>query len=344
MADNRQLSKPRPRALSRISDLSRMLATPLKLEVLDLRHFSAAALRPLLEEEAAKWQDRLLWDYSRSIELLLEYVNSRSLTGYVAMRQGRVAGYAFGVCEAAKAVMGDAYAFGEGSATGNPVCELLLDHLLETLQATPGISRVESQLLLFPDQALQRPFEEAGFRPFPRCFMMCELGGEIAGERIAREFRIEAWQPEAYVSSAALIHEAYRGHTDSEINDQYQTVQGAQRFLHNIVHFPGCGVFDPRNSWLLREARTGELEGVLLCSRVRGDAAHITQLCVRDRLRGQGLGSALLRHCLRELGKQGLATASLTVTESNRQAMGLYHRYGFRARQQFEAWVWDRNR
>ena len=321
-----------------------MFATSSQLEVLDLRHFSAAALRPLLEEEATKWQARLLWDYSRSIELLLEYVNSRSLTGYVAVRQGRVAGYAFGVCEAAKAVMGDVYAFGEGDQRTNPVCELLLNHLLETLQATPGITRVESQLLLFPDGALQRPFAEAGFQPFPRCFMLCELRGAIEGGEVGKEFRIEPWQPEAYPPAAALIHEAYRGHTDSEINDQYQTVGGAQRFLHNIVHFPGCGIFDPRNSWLLREAGTGELEGVVLCSRVRADAAHVTQLCVRGRLRGRGLGSALLRHCLRELGRQGLSTASLTVTESNRPAMRLYEGYGFRVRQRFEAWVWDRNR
>ena len=321
-----------------------MLASSSQLEVLDLRHFSAAALRPLLEDEAAKWQARLLWDYSRSIELLLEYVNSRSLTGYVAVRKGRVAGYAFGVCEAAKAVMGDVYAFGEGDGTANPICELLLTHLLETLQATPGISRVESHLLLFPDGALKMPFLESGFRSFPRCFMVCELRGPGTGDEIAGEFRIEPWRPEEYLPTAALIHEAYRGHTDSEINDQYQTAQGAQRFLHNIVHFPGCGIFDPRNSWVLREKRTGEMEGVVLCSRVRGDAAHITQLCVRKGVRGRGLGSGLLRHCLGELGKQEIFTASLTVTESNRNAMGLYQRYGFRARQRFEAWVWDRNK
>ena len=50
----------------------------------------------------------------------------------------------------------------------------------------------------------------------------------------------------------------------------------------------------------------------------------------------------MLRHCLAELGRQELLTASLTVTESNRQAMGLYEHYGFHARQRFEAWVWDR--
>ena len=325
-----------------------MLATSAQLEVLDLRHFSAAALRPLLEEEAAKWERRLDWDYSRSIELLLEYVNSRSLTGYVALKHGRVAGYAFGVCEAAKAVMGDVYAFGEGEQASNPVCEALLDHLIETLQATPGIGRVESQLLLFPDGALRRPFEAAGFRAFPRCFMMCDLeaaGPSLTGPALMPPgYRMDRWQPETYLPAAALIQQAYLGHTDSEINDQYRSLTGAQRFLHNIVHFPGCGIFDPANSWVLRAAGSGEMEGMVLCSRVRGDAAHVTQLCVRASLRGQGLGAALLRHCLQGMEGGGVRTVSLTVTESNRQAMGLYRRYGFRARERFEAWVWEKSR
>lgn len=321
-----------------------MLATSTQLEVLDLRHFSAPALRPLLEEEAAKWGRRLTWDYSRSIELLLEYVNSRSLTGYVALRRGKVAGYTFGVCEAAKAVMGDLYAFGEGEQLENPVCERLLQHLIETLQATPGVARIESQLLLFPDGALRDGFLGQGFRSYPRCFMVRDLeaGPVRLPGRLPAAYRIERWQPEAYLPAAALIQEAYVGHTDSEINDQYRTLTGAQRFLHNIVHFPGCGVFDAPNSWVLRDAETGEMEGIVLCSRVRGDAAHITQLCVRGQLRGQGLGAALLEHCLAELARHGLRTVSLTVTEGNRQAMALYTRESFRVLHRFEAWVWEK--
>ena len=323
-----------------------MLATSTQLEILDLRHFSAPALRPLLEDEAAKWQQRLFWDYSRSIELLLEYVNSRSLTGYVAVRRGRVAGYAFGVCEAAKAVMGDLYAFGEGETLQNPVCEVLLGHLMETLQSTPGINRVESQLLLFPDGALREGFQSQGFRAFPRCFMVCDLTTRKAMEAksLSAAFRMERWRPEAYLGAAALIREAYVGHTDSDINDQYRSITGAQRFLHNIVHFPGCGVFDPAHSWLLRDAASGELAGMALCSRVRADAAHITQLCIRASLRELGLGAALLQHCLRELAVSGLHTISLTVTESNIAAMRLYEREGFRVSQRFDAWVWEKHR
>ncbi len=320
-----------------------MFTSARQFEVLDLRHFGAGVLRPLLLEEAALWDRRLLWDYRRSVQLLLEYVDSRSLTGYVAMRAGRVAGYAFGVCEATKAVLGDVYAFGEGEQLDNPVSELLLHHLLETLQATPGIDRIESQLLLFPDGALYEPFRTGGMRPFPRHFMVCDLPAPTPATLASAAGREpERWQPESYLPAAALIHEAYQGHTDSDINDQYRTLTGARRFLHNIVHFPGCGIFDASASWVLHNPRSGEMLGLVLCSRVREDAAHITQLCVRPSLRGEGLGNLLLGHCLAQLHQHGIRTVSLTVTEGNTGARRLYERHGFHTLHRFEAWVWNK--
>jgi hypothetical protein len=59
-----------------------------EIEVLDLRHFSARQLRPLLEREADAWRERLRWDYSSSTELLLQYLESRILQGFVALDQG----------------------------------------------------------------------------------------------------------------------------------------------------------------------------------------------------------------------------------------------------------------
>ena len=49
---------------------------------------------------------------------------------------------------------------------------------------------------------------------------------------------------EDYQPAAAVIAAAYRGHIDSDINDQYRSLNGSLRFLNNIVRFPGCGVFD----------------------------------------------------------------------------------------------------
>ena len=61
--------------------MSQTLSHFAQLEILDLRHFSAAQLQPLLMEEADRWQRRLFWDYSGSTSVLLKYLDSRVLPG-----------------------------------------------------------------------------------------------------------------------------------------------------------------------------------------------------------------------------------------------------------------------
>lgn len=301
-------------------------------------------MQPLLEDEARRWNERLLWDYSRAITLLLEYLDTRVLPGFVAAHSCKVQGYAFCVYEAAKAVIGDVYAFSEAEQLENPLCETLLHHLIEMLQATPGVQRIESQLLMFPSGALAGPFLARGFRAFPRLFMKTALRDAIAQHiepRVPGGLRLVSWREDLYQSAAELIHRSYANHVDANVNDQYRTVHGSMRFLHNIVRFPGCGIFAPANSWALRDERTGMLHGLILSSQVREDIGHITQLCVSPALHGNGLGRALLHRCLTEFARQGFRAVSLTVTESNQSARRLYDEYGFETQHRFDAMVWD---
>ena len=316
-----------------------------QFDVLDLRHFAASALRALLADEAARWQARLHWDYRESTDLLLEYLDSRSLTGYAAVQGRRVLGYTFSVVEASKAIIGDLYAFGESEATSNPVCEVLLTHLLETLEAMPGVDRLEAQLLMFPAGALDGPFRRRGFRAIPRLFMLTEvppLSARPDSPACPPGFALRSWETAAYEEAAQLIHRAYEGHVDAGVNDQYRSVAGAARFLHNIIRFPGCGAFDATHSSTLRDGRNGSLAALLLCSRVRHDMGHITQLCVAPEYRGRGLGSFLLKTCSQALSRISVRGLSLTVTEENRDAVNLYTSAGFRPHHRFEAWVWTR--
>ena len=55
-------------------------------------------------------------------------------------------------------------------------------------------------------------------------------------------------------AAGELVHAAYKNHLDSQINDQYRSLHGSLRFLHNIVRFPGCGIFDVGGSLVLRDA------------------------------------------------------------------------------------------
>jgi ribosomal protein S18 acetylase RimI-like enzyme len=325
------------------------LTTTPQLEVLDLRHFSAAQLQPLLRDEATHWAQRLHWDYEHSTTIVLDYLDSRILPGFAAVdtETRRILGYAFCVYEGAKAVIGDIYSFGETRSTANPIGDILLRHMLEMLQATPGVDRIEAQLLMYPSGSLAKPVSERDFRCHPRLFMTCDIprpAKEVTDDAFAQHnLTLQTWHPAFYDAAAGLIHRCYAGHMDSAINDQYQTYAGAQRFLHNIIRFPGCGVFDADNSFVLRDARTNEMQAALLSSRIRPDVAHITQLCVAPALRGRGIGKALLQHCATQGTARGLTSLSLTVTEANHTAQRLYRSEGFTTLHRFDAMVWDRS-
>src|SRR5450631_3742584 len=152
-----------------------------QIEVLDLRHFSARQLRPLLEHEAEVWRERLRWDYSSSTELLLQYLESRILHGFVALDQGRVCGYTFCVYEGHKAVIGDAFATGHRTMTDAETTRVLLVHVLEMLRHSPTVDRVESQLLLFHAGEFADLFVGDEFTIYPRLFLETALRKTVNG-------------------------------------------------------------------------------------------------------------------------------------------------------------------
>ena len=313
------------------------------MEILDLRHFSGADLRPLLEEEIAQWGRSLSWDYAGSAEMILRYMDAKILPGYAAIERGRIFGYSFFVYEQSKGVIGDLFVSdGASTASRREVEERLLTHVIETLQQSPGIHRVEAQLLAHETGEVARPFLGQGFSRHPRVFMNFEMARHPqTAPPLAPEFEIRPWSEEQYQTAAALITAAYRGHVDSEINDQYRTLTGSLRFLNNIVRFPGCGTFDPQASFVVFERRTQTLIGLILCSQVRADVGHITQVCVLPEYRSAGLGLALLAATTRSLRDRSFRSISLTVTQANDRAIALYKRIGYESWRVFDAFVWE---
>lgn len=336
------------------------MTSGISLEILDLRHFTATLLRPLLDAESAVWRERLHWDYSASSRLLMQYLDSHMLPGYAAVDAGRVTGYAFCVYEESKAVIGDVFAVGgelNGAADRDPAldghpqtpCEIertLLRHLFETLQNSPQVDRIESQLLLHPAGELGGIFREAGFSLYRRLFLVQQLDRIHSQARAAipRELELRPWREEDLASAGRLISEAYADHPDSVINDQYRSAQGSMRFLHNIVRYSGCGTFSPQVSHILYERSTREMVGLVLGSRVSGNSGHITQLCVRPQYRRRGLGRMLLAVAAAEFWRLGVSEISLTVTEANSKAVELYLSEGYDCRHTFDATVWNRER
>jgi ribosomal protein S18 acetylase RimI-like enzyme len=324
-------------------------------EILDLRHFSASVLRPVLEAEAELWKQRLHWDYHVSTKLLMQYLDSHTLPGYAALEAGQVIGYVFCVYEESKAVIGDVFALPSDSrANATPartsdahhVEETLLLHLLELLTNSPQIARIESQLLLHPSGAHANTLRRAGFESYRRLFMVRPLDGFYATPHplLPAGLELRPWRDEDLTPAGRLIAAAYSGHPDSVVNDQYRSVHGSMRFLNNIVRFSGCGAFSAPVSHVIVDRVSRELVGMVLGSRVSPESGHITQICIHPEFRRRGLARILLSLVASSFLRQGVSEISLTVTEANAEAIELYRSEGYNCVHSFDATVWQRGR
>ncbi|MBI4462204.1 MAG: GNAT family N-acetyltransferase [Acidobacteria bacterium] len=378
-----------------------MATVPLpRVEILDLRHVHSRHLGPLFEEQEKAWLEQLQWDYKASVRLIKKHIDARALPGYIALVGGQVAGYCFFVYEEAavekhtsgqKGLIGDLFVrqayrpspvpsgaleesglapYRPEASGGTGLATQLLEHALETLKGTPGLGRIEAQLMPFGIEPLLPVFRTHQFRSYPRLFMyrplQSTLQHRVTGAEEAREasasacpersrsapawgstasskkhWEIQRWDDRHFEALAELIVSAYTGHIDSNINDQYASQTGALKFLKNIVIFPGCGVFRPEGSFVAF-AESGGLAGALLVSEVAPRVAHITQVCVRRELQGSGLGRQLLARALDYLHHRGYTGVSLSVTADNHPAVSLYRDSGFGVLKEFAAYVWDK--
>ena len=296
-----------------------------------------------MEDEIAVWGRLLSWDYRGSAEMIQRYVDAKILPGYAAIDRGKIFGYSFFVYEGSKGVIGDLFVANAGRLPEpHDVERRLLLHVIETLQQSPGIHRIEAQLLVHESGVVARPFVTQGFQRHARLFMVLPL--ELAGgplRPLPAEVQIRRWSEQDYQAAAALITSAYRGHVDAQINDQYRSLSGALRFLNNIVRFPGCGTFDVESSFVAVHQGTRNLAGLILCSSVREDVGHVTQICVAPEFRSHGIGEALLAATVANLRHRKFSMLSLTVTEANARAVELYHRLRFDTKRVFDAFVWE---
>lgn len=85
-----------------------------------------------------------------------------------------------------------------------------------------------------------------------------------------------------------------------------------------------------KDSYRLWAASHGDqLAGYAVVAYMAGEA-HLLNLCVHPLARGQGVGGYLLKHLLATAAHEGMSQLLLEVRASNRPAIDLYRREGFR--------------
>jgi ribosomal protein S18 acetylase RimI-like enzyme len=309
-------------------------------ELVDLWEIAARDLDALLEEEIRNWRSQLDWDFTASADLVRRFVDAHALNGYALVSGGRPVGYCYYVCEEHKGLIGDLYVRDRYRTADNE--QRLLGAVVDHLMRGRHVRRIESQLMLARLLGLGPLPGPRYLRSYQRNFMMLDIASfTLPGARNLDSVLIDQWTERRQDEAATVISTSYRGHIDSEINDQYRSASGARRFLFNIVQYPGCGTFHQPASWVAMHGDTGRLCGVCLTSLVAPNVGHITQICVAPAVKGTGVGYELLRHALGALLDVGVRKVSLTVTAANEEAVRLYERLGFRTVRQFPAFVWE---
>ncbi len=310
--------------------------------VVELPHLQPKDIDPLLAEEVGAWEEEFAWDFRPSADLLRRFLQVRSLSGCALRFEDRVVGYAYSVCESRKGLIGDFYLRSNYRRQSFQV--ILLEAIVRSLMLTPGIRRIESQLMMLRAEAGAHslPFREY-LRRHDRYFM--QIGREamlhMSQRALPPRVHLVPFHERHLEEMAQVVSGSYRGHVDSEINDQYRSIPGARQFLTNIIRFPGCGRFSADNSLLAIDDNTGRACGMCLASHVASNSGHVTQLCMLPALRSAGIGYELLRQTLAKLANSGCRSVSLTVTCENVDAIRLYQSVGFNITATFPALVWE---
>ncbi|MGI8960571.1 MAG: GNAT family N-acetyltransferase [Bryobacteraceae bacterium] len=310
-------------------------------QLIELPQLSVEAFETLLDEEIGVWDKRFAWDFRPSADLLRRFAQIQSLNGCALSYGSDIVGYAYHVCEGRKGLIGDFYVRASHSSSSDEM--LLLGAIVQALMLTPGVHRIESQLMLLNGPLPQPlPFHKHLIR-HDRYFMQIDRSTALGLPAKAAAFRVsfQSWTERFQEEIARVVASSYKGHVDSEINDQYRTISGARHFLLNIVKFPGCGRFSPAASVVAIDESNGRVCGVCLASLISAHSGHVTQVCVLPAIRGAHLGYELLRQTLLRLAEVGCTSISLTVTCSNLEAIRLYESMGFRSQATFPALVWE---
>jgi ribosomal protein S18 acetylase RimI-like enzyme len=299
------------------------------MQIVDLRQVHSKTLDVLFQEEARHWRDELHWDYRPSIDLIRKFIDSRSLNGFLALDNGRPAGYGFYVLEDHKGLIGGLFVSSDYAQSAIP--KEILTEMLRALRATPRLERIEAQLMPFGIE-FDPAFLSKEMHLHTRQFMLLRLADAKVSEKpLSPAFRIEPWSDRAFDSAAKLIQLCYANHVDGDINDQYRSEAGGMKFLRNIVILPGCGQFLPEASFLVRPATGDRLVGMVLTSTV----------CVLPGYQGHRIGRALMEASIHALIRRKYEWLSLTVTAVNTSAVQLYEHLGFKTIKKFAAGVWQ---
>ncbi len=308
------------------------------MEIQPLQVFKASQLELLLSEEKEAWARYLKWDYRPVLKILGRMLESLSLPGYVALVEENPAAYVYFWMQRDIGMLGGCFVL--PAYAGQKLEETLLAEALKSLEAHPGVHRIEAQFMSFEAWDAEAFFYRRRFHNYPRYFMLCEVLSET--ELPVEGIQLRRWENDDLGSAAHLTMESYEHLVDLQISAHYQSESSCYEFLSNIILRPGCGNFLGEASFTAWDVKSRKMAGYVLSSMISAKNGHIPQIAVAPFFQGRGIGKILLSQALAALKKKEFQSVSLSVTAENRKAVQFYRKYHFEIIKPFNAFVWEK--
>lgn len=307
-----------------------------QLHTVALVDVPADDLDRLWHYEAQWWQETFLWGIAAPLEALRRVVERRGVAGQVVYAAEQAVGYAYYVVTGKLGMLSGLVVLPEWNTP--QVGATLLNATLRALRQH-NVTRLESPCMSMVTAALAPVFEQAGFRTYWREFLRLELQQASLSTPPPAPVRLVPWRDDAMEQDAESMAAAYADTVDIDLNRLYCTPDGCLSILDDLVNQGGCGRVVGEAS--ARVQIQGESAGFVLVTEISPRQGHLAQVVVAPAYQGQGVGQALLRHCLTQLVALRFHTLSLIVSRANARALRLYQAVGMRSILSFPVFVWE---
>jgi ribosomal protein S18 acetylase RimI-like enzyme len=272
---------------------------------------------PLLRREYTRWSVDLGWDLARDWAAVDPARRSGLLAGWLARdAAGAPSGLAFGVD------LPDTRQLAAVIAEDGAV----VDGLLATATGDPG-----RHTLFFGrvgDGLTVGALERAGFTIQPYAYLVAPIETRPLTDVIDEPDAVTSYSADDSEQVAALLMSAYASDRTLRPFARAGTIDDWRDYVNALTLRPGCGVFSPDASVLIR--RNGELQAVALVSSIGATTAHLGQFAIAPARRGQGLSHRLLALARARAARVlGASRCSLLVSEANPAALKIYAAAGF---------------
>jgi ribosomal protein S18 acetylase RimI-like enzyme len=292
------------------------------MRVQDWRLSTPEEIEPLLVTEHEAWLHDLDWDVRTAWHAVEPARRAGTLSGFVARDEdGRTVGWtAFLVHRDNVQVL----AF---VAPAAHAASALLDAILtsdECAAADAVFFCVRSAADSLPDALASRGFRVELYR-----YLVVDLepmGPVSAGLR--------RWAADGN-RLVRLFAQAYAGDATTRAFAPHGSTAEWTEYVGTLLTTTGCGRFVPVLSVVAPSADGHEIAGAVIVTDLSPGTSHVAQIAVNPGERGRGLGRQLLAGAMSAAASAGYARMTLLVAGSNRAALALYERGGFRDRSTF---------